>query len=167
VVGAGPIGLLVTQVLRNAGVARIGVVEPSPYRREFALRAGADFALPSFDNPDSTRAGQADISFECSGTAGGFEAAVTGLRGGGTALVLGLAPHPLSIEPFRLVGREITIRGSIIYSREDFTEALRLLREHRVDVDILTTDVVPLAEHAAAFSALRDSEAAIKILLHP
>jgi threonine dehydrogenase-like Zn-dependent dehydrogenase len=168
VVGAGPIGLLITQVLRQAGVAQIAVVEPSPYRRAFALQVGADLAFaPGADATSSLRRSLADVSFECSGSAPGFESATLGLRSGGTAVIVGLAPHPLEIEPFALVGRELTLRGSIIYSSDDFGRALLLLRDRQVDVDSLTTDVVPLTEHAAAFAALRDSDAAIKILLRP
>jgi threonine dehydrogenase-like Zn-dependent dehydrogenase len=167
VVGGGPIGLLVIQVLRNLGVGRVGVVEPSRYRRAFALSLGADYALsPEEIAADPLLARVVDVSFECSGTTEGFATALNRLRGAGTVVVIGLAAHSLEVEPFRLVGSELTIVGSIIYDGGDLAEALELLRDSKIDVDALTTDVVSLADYSIAFEALR-SESAVKILLQP
>ena len=46
----------------------------------------------------------------------------------------------------------------------DFDHAVRLLAEGKIPVDALVTDVVPLAETAAAFEAL-DAGRAMKILV--
>jgi threonine dehydrogenase-like Zn-dependent dehydrogenase len=167
VVGGGPIGLLVLQVLRNSGVRRVGIVEPSSYRRAFALALGADYAYSPDELPDRSQSGSVDVAFECSGTAEGCAAALRALRGAGTVVVIGLATHSLAIEPFRLVGGELTILGSIIYDDDDFVRALEMLRDSSIDVDMLTTDVLPLADHAVAFDALRHSDSAVKILLRP
>ncbi len=40
-------------------------------------------------------------------------------------VVIGLATHTLGIEPFRLVGSELRVLGSIIYDDDDFVRALR------------------------------------------
>ena len=45
VLGAGPIGILHIKLARRAGARRIVVSEPSPLRREAALKAGADLAV--------------------------------------------------------------------------------------------------------------------------
>ncbi|MDR0341921.1 MAG: alcohol dehydrogenase catalytic domain-containing protein, partial [Nocardiopsaceae bacterium] len=45
VAGLGPIGLLLVQVLRAAGVSTVAGFDPLPHRREAALRLGADLAL--------------------------------------------------------------------------------------------------------------------------
>lgn len=167
VLGAGPIGLLVTQLLVGVGASSVGVVEPSPYRREIALRLGAGSAV-SPTNSTSAPMPPADVVFECSGSVQGFETALTTVRLGGTIIVVGLAPEPLALEPFALVGRELRIQGSIIYDSDDFGGALELLETRKVDVDVLTTDVMPLAQYNDAFGRLRDPEAsALKILLHP
>ncbi len=63
IVGGGSIGLLVLQVLRHAGVRRVGIVEPSGYRRGlarrtrrgshlFARRAGYSFAIGTLRGRD-------------------------------------------------------------------------------------------------------------------
>ena len=133
VIGGGSIGLLVIQVLGHLGVGRLGVVEPSSYRRAFALALGAHYALSPeevADQPPAT--GSVDVSFECSGTTAGFATALERVRGAGTVVVIGLATHALAIEPFRLVGSELTIVGSIIYDEGDFARAKPASRlEHR------------------------------------
>lgn len=43
-IGCGPIGLLILQVLRTAGVGEILACDPQPHRRELALKLGADKA---------------------------------------------------------------------------------------------------------------------------
>ena len=45
IIGAGPIGLLAVQTLKNTGVGNIIVVEPSAFRREKAKTLGADIVL--------------------------------------------------------------------------------------------------------------------------
>jgi threonine dehydrogenase-like Zn-dependent dehydrogenase len=168
IVGGGPIGLLVLQVLRDVGVRRVGIVEPSSYRRAFARELGADHTYSPDELAAASRTTRSvDVTFECSGTTEGFSTALSCLHGTGTVVVIGLATHPLHIEPFRLVGSELTVLGSIIYSDDDFVRALAMLRDCSIDVDVLTTDVVPLADYATAFDALRNSAAAVKILLRP
>lgn len=45
VVGAGPIGLLTTQIARLAGAGHVTVIEPTPGRRALALTLGADVVI--------------------------------------------------------------------------------------------------------------------------
>jgi L-iditol 2-dehydrogenase len=165
VIGAGPIGLLVIQLLGNLGVSQIEVVEPSPYRRRIATQLGATSASAPVGRTQETH--HADVIFECSGSTQGFLSAPSAVRAGGTIVVIGLAPTPLAIDPFALVGREVTIQGSIIYDDADFKSALTLLETGAIDVETLTTDVMALDEYAEAFRLLRDPEAATKILLQP
>ena len=51
VIGGGPVGQLVLQVLRRAGMGQVAMVEPSTFRRQTATRLGADQALA----PDEVR----------------------------------------------------------------------------------------------------------------
>src|SRR4051794_24899235 len=82
VVGCGPIGLLLIQVLRAAG-ARVSVaVEPLVHRRAAAVLSGAALAAPPDEVPDVA----VDVAFEAAGTddAGGPAVAPgpPGARGG-------------------------------------------------------------------------------------
>ncbi|KAJ5828494.1 uncharacterized protein N7525_006747 [Penicillium rubens] len=86
VVGAGPIGLAIIQVLKVKGITSIVAVEVSERRRGFALALGATEVLNPVDVDAVTQiraltknAG-ADVVFECSGAQAGLDTAVAGLR---------------------------------------------------------------------------------------
>jgi len=65
VIGGGPIGLLLIQLLRAAGAARVIAVEPLEQRREAAARCGADPVL----EPGATVSGlDVDVAFEVAGS---------------------------------------------------------------------------------------------------
>ena len=166
VIGAGPIGLLVTQLLAGGQLSHVRVLEPSPFRREMAHRMGATETHVPQATP-STEIERTDVAFECSGSNQGFSTAMMSVRPGGTVIVVGLATHLLTLKPFALVAQEIRIQGSIIYDDRDFDEALSLLARGAIDVAALVTDVMPLDDYAEAFRRLKSPETATKILLHP
>jgi L-iditol 2-dehydrogenase len=90
VFGAGPIGLLLTQVVRAFGAASVVVVDPEPLRRELAGEFGADDAIAPDDV--NAREGTADIAFDASGDPGAIAATVGVARRGGRAVWVGLPP---------------------------------------------------------------------------
>jgi threonine dehydrogenase-like Zn-dependent dehydrogenase len=58
----------------------------------------------------------------------------------------------------------VTISANFIYV-EEFGQAIELLRRDAVDVVSLTSTVVTLDQHEAAFDALRQPEFTIKALI--
>ena len=173
VFGGGPIGLLVTGILSAAGASRIWVVEPNLTRREAALHQGAtDVVDPATTPVVEVFADQATaprFAFECAGVAGLVDQALKVLRPSGTLTVTGYSRRPPSYDAADLLFKEITIRGSFIYTTE-FTEAIGLLATGRIDVAALTSGIVPVAGAAEAFHAMRTSPDAIKYLVsdtHP
>jgi 2-desacetyl-2-hydroxyethyl bacteriochlorophyllide A dehydrogenase len=168
VVGGGPIGLLVAAVARETG-ADVLLVEPNDARRELAESAG----LATFDPRAGALADHvekwtdgagAEVSFEVSGAVAGIQSAIDALGVRGRLVVVAIHATPPPLDLFRVFWRELTIIGARVYERPDFDEAVRLLAEGRIPVDTLVTDVVPLAETAAAFAEL-DAGRAMKILV--
>jgi threonine dehydrogenase-like Zn-dependent dehydrogenase len=90
VIGLGAIGLLLVQMARRAGAARISAVDPVASRRELALELGADEA---FAPPGAVAlkhaAGGADVAVETSGVAAGLHDAIAAARLGGTVVTVG------------------------------------------------------------------------------
>lgn len=92
VFGQGIVGLLVTQLLRRAGVGLLIAVEPLSSRRALAERVGADLALaPSEELSERVRSltdGMgADLVVEASGYGGALNAAIDSVAFGGTVVV--------------------------------------------------------------------------------
>lgn len=171
ILGGGPIGLLVLQTLRRAGAGWVAVVEPSAYRRDFAIRLGADEAIEPPLAGDVSELFGRDLErpshvFECSGQASAVRVAVRICRHAGTVTVVGISPEAVDFPAFELVGKELRIQGSIIYV-DEFPVAINLLAIGAYDVESLSTNVVDLTRAAEAFETLRKPDAAVKVLLHP
>jgi threonine dehydrogenase-like Zn-dependent dehydrogenase len=132
VTGAGPMGLMLLQLVRRAG-ARVLVSEPSAQRRELALRLGAERGV----DPTGESLADAVAAFtEGRGVQSAFETAghpaplvqcVEALAEGGTAVVVGVAPSTARLDmplyPFHR--RNLTLVGS--YGGGSFAAAAREL----------------------------------------
>ncbi|WP_019180189.1 zinc-dependent alcohol dehydrogenase [Microbacterium yannicii] len=168
VFGGGPIGLLVTTVLKAAGAGTVTVVEPAAARRGMALRQGAaaviDPAVSPIEEhfPDAGTAPR--FAFECSGVAELVGVAVKTVRPRGTVTVTGYSRRPPTFDATDLLFKEVTIRGSFIYVGE-FAQAIGLLERGAVDVSPLISGVVGIEEAPRAFDLMRTSPDAIKYLI--
>ncbi|MFF2840577.1 zinc-binding dehydrogenase [Paenarthrobacter sp. NPDC057981] len=170
VFGGGPIGLLVTALLRAAGASKITVVEPSAARRKLALKQGATAVIDPFSTPvlsvfpDPFSA--PSFAFECSGVAELVGEAVAVVRPRGTVTLTGLSRRPATFDTADVLHKEITLKGSFIYV-EEFSEAIQLLASGRIDVDSLITGVVSVEDAPEAFAQMRSSQDVIKYLISP
>jgi 2-desacetyl-2-hydroxyethyl bacteriochlorophyllide A dehydrogenase len=96
VIGLGAIGLLLVQMARLAGAARVTAVDPVASRRDLALELGAHDAVDPAGAPDGTgaaikRAGGRglDAVIETSGTAAGLHDAIAAAGLGGRVVTVG------------------------------------------------------------------------------
>jgi (R,R)-butanediol dehydrogenase / meso-butanediol dehydrogenase / diacetyl reductase len=174
VLGAGPIGLLLLQVLRARGAGWVAVVEPRAERRRLALALGADVALdPGAEDParvvaDLTDGERAAVVFECVGSAPAFAAAFRLTGKGGRLVLVGLVPEPVPTHALQLVAHEKELIGSSAYV-DEFPEAVDLLARGRVQVAPLVTGRVPLARarEDGLEALLRPEAGHVKVLVTP
>ncbi len=168
ILGAGTLGLLALQVLRARG-ARTLVVSRTARRFDLARRLGAEAthvlekgSLTTVARAFSGREGL-DLVVETAGTAEAADCALALVRPGGRVVLTGLPHEATPVSFFTVVRREITIIGSMIY-QDEFSEALRLLAERRVQGQPLITHRFGLDAIGDAFLAHRDP-ASIKVAL--
>ena len=170
VIGTGPMGLLVIQVLRRAGAGTITAIELSAFRRQAALDLGADLALDPETEPPTdlfgTELEPPEFVFECSGAQGSLELAVDIVRYGGRVALMGLASRPVEVTSTNVIGKEVDVVGSIIYV-EEFPLAIDLLAKGAFDIESLISLVLPITRFDDAFEALANPVSTLKILLHP
>ncbi len=120
VTGAGPMGLIVLQLARRGGAARVLVSEPDPERRALARRLGAETALDPRQQPvpDMVRSltdGQgAHVAFETAGHAVPLGECLEAVRHNGTVVVVGVnaANVHLDLDLYRYHPRNLTLRWS-------------------------------------------------------
>ena len=162
VMGAGPIGLLVIYALKQAGVRRIYVSEPDPYRAQKAAQAGAARVInPQQQNPAVAlpqNAGRApDLVMDCVGSKNSTQDAAAIVGPKGTVLVLGVHLATISILPLISFGKEVTFKFSLGYRQDEFGESLQLLARGALDPQVVVSEIMPLSEIGNAFLKLRES----------
>jgi 2-desacetyl-2-hydroxyethyl bacteriochlorophyllide A dehydrogenase len=167
IIGGGPVGQLVLQLLRRAGAKHIVMVEPSAYRRDLAERLGADLTITPEQAGSASAAGdlrEAAHVFECSGHPTALNLALSLVAAGGSIRLVGMAPRPITFDPVLAITREVQILTGFIYV-DEFERAVELLAAGLVDVDSLTSSVTPMAGFAQAFDSLRQPESSMKVLI--
>jgi 2-desacetyl-2-hydroxyethyl bacteriochlorophyllide A dehydrogenase len=171
VTGAGPVGLLMTAVLKAAGVDDITVSEPAPARRERAAALGAKVVAPDELPAASMGRPVADpftLAFECSGRAAACEAALDQLDRAGTFVFLGTGAESPRINHNRVIIFELTLLGSYNYDQRGFEAALNLLASGRLPLDLLIEpDDVRLDAVGDAMRRLGAGELAGKVMVVP
>jgi threonine dehydrogenase-like Zn-dependent dehydrogenase len=82
-------------------------------------------------------------------------------------VVTGIAAGDESLVPIVAITKELLVRFVIYYSGEEFSEALALIRDDRINWRPLITGKVGLAGVTQAFADLSDPERHAKILIEP
>ena len=169
VVGSGPIGLLVTMLLRHAGASHITVLEPHDMRRDKAAEVGADLAIDPLADDPATIFGSSlprpDFVFECSAAAPALASAVEIIKPHGTLTLVGVPMEMIPLPSYRAITKEITIRTSVS-NVDEIDRAIEILAAKRLDVAPLTSEVVPLEGVLGAIERLEQGRA-IKVLVQP
>ena len=132
VLGAGTIGNLVAQTARSAG-AQVLITDLSDYRLEIARRCG----LEATSNAQEETLAQAservfgkngfDVAFECVGVEATITAAVDSIQKGGTIIVVGVFGDQPRVNLALVQDRELNLRGTLMYQRQDYTRAVELI----------------------------------------
>jgi D-arabinitol dehydrogenase (NADP+) len=175
VFGAGPTGLLLSQLLLHGGAARITVAAPSEHKLELARSFGVDETV-RIGRGDLTEAmprlralapSGFDVVVEATGSPDLLARAPGLTRIGGTVLVYGMADAEdrVPFSPYEIFARELTIKGSFAQTH-CFDRALLALRTGRVRTEGIVTDVVALDRFDRALEAVSSSES-VKAVIKP
>lgn len=120
VYGLGTIGLFITMFLRSEGFNDIIVIGNKEYQKQRALKLGIDEGL-YFDGRsdrlilDINNTGGADITFECVGKSGTFEASVAVTRPMGTVVTVGNPYGDMTLNRdiyWKILRNQLTLKGT-------------------------------------------------------
>ncbi len=156
VIGAGPIGLAVTQ-FALAARGRVRVLEINPARREFAAR----FRVEILERPDDRLA---DIVFDATGNATSMEQSVGRVAHGGRLVFVGLVQSAVAIDDPLFHRREITLLASR-NSVDDFPRIIRMIEQGQIDTAPWITHRLNLAEVPLRFPDLPRETNCIKAMI--
>jgi L-iditol 2-dehydrogenase len=169
VLGAGPIGLGILQLLRVAGINEPLVVEPVAYRRDAALRLGAGAVFDTVEAlVAATRGRGADLVLEATNSPAGFADAAEASVIGGRLVVVGI-PDGNAYTFEAAVARRKQLQ--VVFSRrmgDVLPRAIRLAAEGRIDLEAWVSHRVGLDAVPEAFSMLAGyRDGALKVVVEP
>lgn len=176
VMGAGRVGLVITDLLCCSFAAEVIAIDVEPSKLEVAKALGASHVINSREEDPVERVlgltggHGADRVYEAvggwievEGRPNPMEQAFRMVRSGGRVTILGQGSEPASVLWRPFVWKEAEARTSRV-NRGEFPRAIRLLAQGRFHPDRLVTHERPLEEAAEAFAILDDPrERPIKI----
>ncbi len=173
IVGGGPMGMLLLDLLPPLRVGGRFVSEPSPFRRKMAEAHGADAVLDprEVDLPAEVRGltdGRgADVVFLASGSPAALESALESVRPGGRVGLVGIPESGARVkDAAALVTREVSLISSNAATEVETALALAILDAGQVGVADLVTHRVPLSDLHRGVELARTAEA-MKVLVVP
>ena len=159
VLGAGPIGNLVGQVARARG-ANVLITDLSDRRLEIARDCGLSATSNADGESLSSAAGRVfgdagfDPALECVGAEASMAAAIDAIRKGGTIVVVGVFPARPRVDLGLVQDRELNLRGTLMYRREDYEAGVALIAAGAVATDPLISAHYPLEDYARAYAEI-------------
>lgn len=158
VLGLGSVGMLVCQLLRTVGAARVVGADINRTRLEECRRwidSAVDLGTQSTDEAAAElrrESSGAEVVFETAGKKTTLDLALQVVDPGGTVLCVGAidGSHTITFADYvrDLLSRELTIRSTYAYAPLDFETGLRLHRMRRVVLSPLVGNSVGLHEVA-------------------
>jgi L-iditol 2-dehydrogenase len=159
VFGCGPIGLLLVQALRAAGVTVELATDPLPHRQSAAAGFGA------------RRTGEAkvsvDVAYEAAGDDGALDDAIDAARPGGRVVLVGIPDGDRSTFHAAAARRkELTLVLCRRMRADDLPRAIRAAESGGLELSSLVTARYPLDQGAQAFRDLVDRRG-LKVVVEP
>lgn len=158
VIGGGMIGLLMMQLAKLSGAARVALLEPVASKREVGKQLGADLCVDPLHEDAKAVLDAAGMSrihtvIECVGRTSTIEQAIDLVGNKGTVMMFGLTKpdDTIAVKPFQIFKKEIELKASYInpYTQK---RALELIDSGRLDVTSMVYDVVGLDQLEAVLA---------------
>ncbi len=163
VVGCGPIGLLLIQLLRAAGASRVVAVEPLAHRRA----AAGEFGAHEVQEPAADLSGYgADVAFEVAGGDPAVRTAMESVRPGGRVVLAGIPDDDTTTFPASLARRKGLTIAMVRRMNEVYPRAIDLALRGVVSLDPLISRRADLADAAGAF-ATAQRRSGLKVVVTP
>jgi 2-desacetyl-2-hydroxyethyl bacteriochlorophyllide A dehydrogenase len=166
VVGLGFMGLVMVQLLRNAGVAHVSAIDPRSDARDAALLNGADDAFADDALPANAISEQGspdrhgyDVIVEASGSQPGLDLATRLVRPHGILSILGYHQGPREVDMREWNWKALDVVNAHVRDRDllrtSTIAALALQAAGRIDIGRLITHRFPLERVDDAFATLQ------------
>lgn len=162
-VGAGPTGLILAQLLLHGGAARVTIAAPTQFKLDLARTFGVDRTVTAVRGrgEETARALHElspdgyDVAIDASGSVDVIQHLPSLVRDGGTVFVYGMADATDEVRwrPYEIFKRQLVVKGSFA-QMDCFDRALAVLRSGRVRTEGMVTSRFSLGDYGDALDAL-------------
>lgn len=174
VIGAGIIGLVSAMFAKKEGASFVAISETNLERAKKAIDLGVADKYYDATNPELIKEVMADTIdgfdtvIECCGNSAAVSSALMVTRPGGQIVLVGVSLGPIAIPTVVGVLNELTIKGAIAYTREEFKTCIDLISNKQIDVMKFVDDIVSFEEVQKSYERLTSGkDSAVKILVDP
>jgi len=162
VVGAGPIGLLVIEVLQQRGSKTIYCADLNAERLAMAESLGAQPV-----RLDDQFREKVEVTMDAAGSTATRQASMAATRAGGHIVWIGLHERSSELDVNDAIRREISCHGAFAYNHANFREALAMLHRGDLWLNEAWTRIEPLENGSSCFEELLRGSSVAKIWLTP
>ena len=166
ILGAGPIGILLSKTIQLRGACEITHVDLNQSRLELAKKSGAAKVCTSLEElkPDSF-----DVVVDASGVTSLMERALDFVRKGGTILWFGVPKRDAKVQlpAFTIFEKGLFMLSSYTSVRNSI-QAVALLEKGKIDVSPLVSHQLPLEDFAKGVEIIEKGiEGVLKVVILP
>lgn len=172
IIGAGTMGLLLTQIAHAAGAGNLILVDIADFKLESAKKCGATHTINS-TKQDPNKAVTAilpkgpDIVFEAAGALAAAELAFSLCRRGTRINMFGvIVPGTIRVSPARVHFSETRMDASFSVTPKVMLKAIDLMHKGLVDASKIITHQIPLSEVQRALDIMGTVER-VKVIVVP
>ena len=151
-------------MLKLRGARNLIVSDLSDHRLDIAKGLGAKFTI----NPKNeeflsrieeiTENAKVDISIEAVGFTASVSHALNALKNRGTNVWVGMAHKMIEVNMHQIVTSELNVKGSFIYSENDFVDSKKLIEAGKIQLDPIITYSEALENGVDAFDSLKNNK---------
>ncbi len=170
VVGGGIIGLASAMFAKKSGASTVVVSETNPERGKRAIELGVcdKWILATDEKVMQENMGKYDKVIECCGNSPAVNSSVALVKSGGIVVLVGVSMAPINFNSISVVMQEITLKGAIAYTKEEFAKCIDMIANKEIDVTKFISKKITLEEVQSAYEELTSgTSSSIKILVDP
>ncbi len=166
IIGAGPIGILLLQVLTHNGAAEITVVDKNPTRVSFSSDMGADAVATGLD---ALKRDYYDAVVDATGVIPVMSRSIDYVRHGGKVLYFGVPPigELMTIEAFPIFRKGLTLLSSFTSVRNSY-QALDLIKSGHISLEGMISHRMEMCDFQNGIEMLeRGDDNVKKVMIMP
>lgn len=158
ILGAGPIGNMTAQVAQTFGANKVLITDILDEKLEIAEKSGVEYtantsgiSLSEAIRHTFGSERKADIIIDYAATPASFGSILTAARNCSTIVITGNFKKNVDFDVTKLQRRDLKLVGHMMYTRDEFQQALDLLAEKKICYEHLITKHYALTEYDKAF----------------